>query len=213
MIANLDVPRDRLEHLRPILLAMRDHGVAFAIVPQGKITFELPRPDSICVIGDDLIEAKGPAAFDRLSLQRAVRRAEAAVIVSSEAHVLPYATAAALAVGLGSNVILVETLPTRELEWTAFIERYGRHHPHDDHGQAGGPAAVTDAKAVARDYVVEMLGMVILHAEVAQRVAEVPDDTGTGYARRRLVAHVRAATSTFNELIVPKPAKDADVQQ
>lgn len=129
---SIDIPRERLDdriangppHLRPILLAVRDHGVGLAVVPQCRDTFELPtaRPH-VVIIGDDLHEALGPTAFDRLSLKRVVRRAGAAIVVSSSPEFLPYATAAGIAL-LGRDVVLVETLPAFELEWIHYIERY-----------------------------------------------------------------------------------------
>jgi hypothetical protein len=132
---SFDVPKGRLtdgiengsDYLRPLLLAVRDHGCAFAIVPQGRQVFEIPfdRPTMV-LIGDDFEQALGPSGFHRASLKRTIRRINAAVIVSSAAHVVPYATAAAHAVGFGRHVVIVETLLKFEQAWISFVERY---HP------------------------------------------------------------------------------------
>jgi hypothetical protein len=65
-------PRSRLTaaidhgpaHLRPIMRAVRDGGVAFCIVPQGGESFDLPtnRPN-VLLICDDMFESCGPKPF------------------------------------------------------------------------------------------------------------------------------------------------------
>ena len=185
------------------------HGITFAIITQDKITSELPHGPrtSICIISNNLIKAEGAGgAFDQLYFCGArVRRAETAVIVSSEAHVLPYATAAALAVGLGSNVILVETLPTRELEWTAFIERYrpGIIRMMTTVKPEGRPQCWTPGRrreSTSHD-ARHGLGCMLRLPRCMRRSWTT---WALNYALKRMVTYVCVATSTFNELIAAK---------
>lgn len=54
--------------------------------------------------------------------------------------------------------------------------------------------------AQCREYITEMLGFVIVSAEIAQRYCETGDDVGLHYQLQRLVLHVRAATATYKDL-------------
>jgi hypothetical protein len=119
------------EHLRPILLAVREKEGAFAFIPQGHWPFALPRDRKpvICIVGDDLHEAFGPAGFHRRSLRRVLAGSVALAIVSSGPDPMPYALTATSAtelcpLGLGWNAVLIETRPEREGEWLAFAKKY-----------------------------------------------------------------------------------------
>ena len=104
MIFNSAVPRTRLTHavevgpphLRPVWVAIRDAGIGFMMVAQHAGAFEAPntRP-TLLLIGDDMKEALGPAAFHRQSLRRFVSQCSAAVIVGCEPLPIAYASAAA----------------------------------------------------------------------------------------------------------------------
>lgn len=75
-------------HYRPIIAAVRDMGVGYALVLQDAGPCALPLKigqPAIIVLGDDLHSAKGPTAFDAASVERAVRKCEAAFIVASAA--------------------------------------------------------------------------------------------------------------------------------
>jgi hypothetical protein len=135
-IINLSVPRHRITsamgqihapHLRSLLTAVRDYGIGLCVVPQGKEPFDPPtnRPH-VTIVGDDMFEAKGPAAFHRRSIIRFARRCKGAVIVACSPIERPYACAAASAVGLGHDVILIETRPTFEADWKTFLEAANR---------------------------------------------------------------------------------------
>jgi hypothetical protein len=135
MIVNTSVPRDRLtyaaengqSHLRPIILAVRDHGVSLCLVPQGKMPFE-PMHDrpAIVLIGDDMFEAKGPNAFHRRSLDRFVKHCRAASIVSCEPLPAAYGYVATVAAHMRQNVILIETRPEHEADWKAALDAANR---------------------------------------------------------------------------------------
>jgi hypothetical protein len=130
-ILNMSVPRSRLttainsgpSYLRPIMLAVRDAGVSLCVVPQGGEPFEPPhtRP-AIVLIGDDMLESQGPAAFHKPSLLRFVSRCRGAVIVACEPLLVAYASAAAVAAGLRQDVVIVETRPRHEADWKAALD-------------------------------------------------------------------------------------------
>jgi hypothetical protein len=130
-IINLAVPRDRITkvldqgrapHLQPLMIAVRDGGIGLCVVPQGNEPFDPPtnRP-TVVILGDDMLEAKGPAAFHRRSLILFVRKCRGAVIVASEPIVAAYAAAAAMAVA-GFNAVIVETQPRHEADWKAALD-------------------------------------------------------------------------------------------
>lgn len=52
----------------------------------------------------------------------------------------------------------------------------------------------------SREYIHEMVGMVMIHAGLVQTYAEIRDDIGMRYAMRRLVAYVKAATGACNDM-------------
>lgn len=110
------------EHYRPIWMAVRDFGCAYALIAQKAGAFDVTGPmPTILVIGDDLDEALGPSAFHRKSLKRYIRTCEAAIIVSCEPVLTAYAAAATIPVLKRRNVILVETLPRYEADWVALL--------------------------------------------------------------------------------------------
>ena len=131
MIVNTSVPRDRLAyaaandqpHRRSIITTVRDHGVSLCLMPQGKSPFE-PMHDrpAIVLIGDDMLEAKGPNAFHRRSLHRYVKRCWAAAIVSGEPLPMSYAYVATVAARTRQNVILIEIRPEHEADWKAALD-------------------------------------------------------------------------------------------
>lgn len=128
---HVSAPRERLtwaidhspDHLRPIMLAVRDHGVSLCLVPQGKEWFSPPdHCPAIVLVGDDLHQAMGPKGFHRRSLVRFAKRCSGAVIVACAPLVTAYASAAASAAGLRQDVILIETRPEFEADWKAALE-------------------------------------------------------------------------------------------
>jgi len=126
-----DISRARIDrylatapaHLRPILLAVRDQGCAWANIPQKAGRFEVPtgRP-LISIIGDDLHVAMGPAGFHRKSVRRLLAASRFISIVAAEPQVLAYATPALGAAGLGVNGTIIETRPEFELQWHALAK-------------------------------------------------------------------------------------------
>ena len=131
MIVNTSVPRDRLAyaaandqpHRRSIITTVRDHGVSLCLMPQGKSPFE-PMHDrpAIVLIGDDMLEAKGPNAFHRRSLHRYVKRRRAADIVSCQPLPMAYAYVATVAARTRQNVIFIETRPEFGADWKAALD-------------------------------------------------------------------------------------------
>ncbi len=123
-------PRERLDyaiehgrHLAPLYEAVRDFGCALVVVPQGLEPFELLTADMPCIIvlGDDLVEALGPAAFDAKSLRRALKGVRLAAIVGCGPSPEFYESAARHAVLLRKNVVIVETQPEHEIAWVNLI--------------------------------------------------------------------------------------------
>jgi hypothetical protein len=55
-------------------------------------------------------------------------------------------------------------------------------------------------RQMAFSFVVEMLGLVAHHVELAQRHADLEDLAGLTYASRRLVAHLKPALATLRDL-------------
>ena len=124
------VPRNRLDyaaehgrHLAPLYKAARDHGCIVGIITQGSGRFDPPpagRP-VITIIGDDLAEALGPAAFHERSLRRLLKGVRLAAVVACEPLPEIYASAARHAVLLRKNVVIVETRPEQEIAWVNLI--------------------------------------------------------------------------------------------
>lgn len=126
-----DVPRSRIDtalsmspdHMRPILLAVRDHGVAWATIPQRAGQFEIPtNKPFVAIVGDDMHKAMGPAGFHRKSIRRLIARSRVIAIVAAEPLPVAYAAAASAPVGFGWNGLVIETRPERELEWAGLVK-------------------------------------------------------------------------------------------
>jgi hypothetical protein len=125
-----DLPRARLDtalafapdHMRPILLAVRDHGVAWATIPQHAGRFDVPKTKPfIAIIGDDMHTAMGPAGFHRKSIRRLIARSRVIAIVAAEPLPIAYAETVKAPVAFGSNGLVIETRPERELEWVGMV--------------------------------------------------------------------------------------------
>lgn len=138
--------RPNAQHLRPILMAVRDHGCGLLIEPQVKPAetlpvFDLPanRP-VIVLIGDDMDDAFGPRGFHSKSLRRAVTACAGATVISSGTLTPAYASAAMLAVMSRRSVILVETRLTQEQAWVNGLHRINPSLPVLLSTVAGGRA-------------------------------------------------------------------------
>ena len=113
------------DHERPPWLAVADEGCTYAIVLQGEGPSTVPGGAPVILrVGDDMHVSRGPAGFDRGSLKQFLRRARAAVIVSSAATVEAYAAAAGVAAVERCDVMLIETRPEHEEEWAAFVVKH-----------------------------------------------------------------------------------------
>ncbi|MCJ2065187.1 hypothetical protein MKK63_21075 [Methylobacterium sp. J-088] len=111
------------DHLRPILLVVRDSGCAWMNIPQQIGRFEIPKGRPlVSIIGDDLDTAMGPAGFHRKSIRRLLAASRFISIVAAEPQVLAYATPALAAAGLGVNGTIIETRPEFELQWHALAK-------------------------------------------------------------------------------------------
>jgi hypothetical protein len=111
------------EHLRPIMRAVRDHGVTLAVALPGQGTQQPPMDKAtIFIICDDVCEAEGPAAFHHGTLRDFIRTCRLAVIVSCEPLTEVYTIAAIMAVLTGRNIILIETNLKYEQAWRDLIE-------------------------------------------------------------------------------------------
>jgi hypothetical protein len=109
-------------YLVPIIEAVRDGNAAFGLVLQGSESFEFPADyPAVIIIGDDLHEAFGPAAFDRASLARLFRNARAAAVVACEPLPKAYDTMLMAALAMRGCAVIVETQPEREAEWMELI--------------------------------------------------------------------------------------------
>ena len=111
------------EYFRPIYRAVRDCGISFATVTQhaGRFGFPSDKP-VIALLGDDMHEALGPAAFNRKSVRRFVATCAAAVVIACEAQPRFYAMAAAAAVCVRRNVVIVETRSEHEADWIDLVQ-------------------------------------------------------------------------------------------
>jgi len=75
----------------------------------------------IALIGDDMHQALGPKAFGKRMLAHLIREADAAAIIACEAiHEVYDQMSQQAAIGR-RNVLIIETLPERELEWLACL--------------------------------------------------------------------------------------------
>ena len=130
MYVNPNVKREELtralarapEHCRPILRAVRDHGCAYAMVLQDAGQFDIPvgKP-AIVLLGDDLLDSKGPVAFDADSTSRLARRCGAAFVIASAAEAETYGKAVTWPILFRQSVLIVETLPKHEEAWVEFL--------------------------------------------------------------------------------------------
>jgi hypothetical protein len=55
--------------------------------------------------------------------------------------------------------------------------------------------------AELREYIHEMCGLAAHYAALAQGHAEVADDRGLEFDLRKVIAHIRAARDTYNDLV------------
>ncbi len=119
--ANTEAP-----HLNIVFEAVRDYGVRLLTVVQIAVPFADALDDTtrpfIAIVGDDTERSFGPGAFHRASLERVVRMADGAAVISSASPLEVYAGLAALAAFQRSNVVIVETRPEQEIAWVNFIE-------------------------------------------------------------------------------------------
>ena len=113
-------------HLTPVIQAVRYYGVSMVSVPQGikdhheTLPAVLAQP-FIALIGDDMHQALGPKAFGKKMLARLIREADAAAIIACEAiHEVYDQMSQQAAIGR-RNVLIIETLPERELEWLTCL--------------------------------------------------------------------------------------------
>lgn len=121
--AEIDSAVEQLpNHLHPILYAVRDHGVGMMFIPQGREAFRLLEGgrSTVLIVGDDLDAARGPGSFHTSSLRQAIRQCDGFAVVSSAPPMDVYA-ATALAAALGLNMMIVETQPAQEIQWSNLI--------------------------------------------------------------------------------------------
>lgn len=109
-------------HLRPLLIACRDHGCAFCVIGQDAGAFDIPpgKP-TMCVLGDDMHTAKGPSAFHLPSLRRYLRTCAGGTIVTSGPEPDVYSAATYAPIALRKSVIIVETRLEVEQAWLDFF--------------------------------------------------------------------------------------------
>lgn len=116
------------EHLAPIMQAVRDFGVSMIFVPQGikdhheALPAVLAEP-FIALIGDDMYQALGPKAFGKKMLTRLIREADVAAIIATAPIYAVYDQMSQQAALARRNVLIIETLPNRELEWVAALRK------------------------------------------------------------------------------------------
>jgi hypothetical protein len=112
------------------LICVKQSSEPFAIVQSGP---------HIVLIGDDLIGARGPVAFNKRSLIRAHRRSNGVVIISAAARSDVYSSAAQLAIWVAgipkararkfNTTIIVETAIAREAAWVDLAKKYAPGAP------------------------------------------------------------------------------------
>ena len=121
-------------HLTPVMQAVRYYGVSMVFVPQGVKDLDETLPDVlaepfIALIGDDMYRALGPKAFGKKMLTRLIRQADVAAIVASEAVHEVYDQLSQQAALARRNVLIIETLPNRELEWLGALRKVAPELP------------------------------------------------------------------------------------
>jgi hypothetical protein len=123
-IANLS---PHTKHLAPIYVGMRDHRLLQSMILRGAKLRSIPKRYKRCphvfVIGDDLLDAKGPKAFHKGSLLRVFNGAGLIFLHCAKAQPEHYEEAVAAAIKTGRSVI-IESQPTHEKEWLAFVLKY-----------------------------------------------------------------------------------------
>lgn len=113
-------------HLTPVMQAVRYYGVSMVFVPQGikdhheALPAVLAEP-FIALIGDDMHQALGPGAFGKKMLARLIREADVVAIIACEAVYDVYDQMSQQAAIDRRNVLIIETLPARELEWLTLL--------------------------------------------------------------------------------------------
>jgi hypothetical protein len=117
-------------HLLPIMIAVRDYGIAFAQILQdgGPVSFSFDKP-TIILLGDDLEEAKGPSAFHDESVRAVLGNVSRVIIVACDAQPRFYALAATRAAMDRQHVLIIETRPQHEGDWCALIQNIGTGLP------------------------------------------------------------------------------------
>lgn len=113
-------------HLTPVMQAVRYYGVSMVFVPQGIKDYHEALPavlaePFIALIGDDMHQALGAKAFGKKMLARLIREADCAAIIASEAVYDVYDQISQQAAIGRRNVLIIETLPKRELEWLTLL--------------------------------------------------------------------------------------------
>ena len=111
------------EQWRPIYRAVRDYGVALAMIEQRSGVFRPPtdKPVVLC-LNDDTAEPLGPDGFNRKSVRRFATRARLVVIVSCAPLVPLYAAAGVAAAVSRYDVLLIESQPRWEQDWIDLIQ-------------------------------------------------------------------------------------------
>jgi hypothetical protein len=113
------------DHLLPIMTAVRDYGIAFAQILQegGPVSFSFDRP-TIILLGDDLHEAKGPAAFHEETLHAVLDKVSRVIIIACDAQPRFYTLVAIRAAIDRQHVLIIETLPQHEADWSTLIQKH-----------------------------------------------------------------------------------------
>jgi hypothetical protein len=117
------------EHLRPILMAVRDCRVGMMFVSHDAGKFVIPegRP-AIVMLGDDMEVSTGPAGFHLPSIRRAIRSCAGFAVVSAEPNPAVYAGVAAVAVA-GKRAMLIETRIEHEFAWVELVQKLAPNRP------------------------------------------------------------------------------------
>ena len=114
-------------HLIPVIHAVRNHGVAFLVIPQKAedLAASLPRcrRPFIALIGDDTDRALGPDQYDPDALAKLIAKTDGVAIVASAPPMEAYACLSALATELRSNAVIIETRPEQEISWTQAVQQ------------------------------------------------------------------------------------------
>ncbi len=120
------------EHLRPIILAVRDHRVGMLFVGQDAASFRIPnepkRRAAVVILGDDMDKSMGPEGFHLPSVRRVICACRVFAVVSSAAPCDVYAAMGAAAV-LGRNALIVETRLEHEFQWVSLIQKLAPGRP------------------------------------------------------------------------------------